>query len=224
MAVSTPNLTIVVTQNSGCSGISLYDATGLYNAGTNPGGYNLPSGPDINDITTVTITVQYRDFGSTVQYVFTVASTVITDATLSLGGATPTNIFSSLTSTVWPFASTLPFDLTGEYGVTLPTFGDDIYSITYQIEGETDTLEAFDFSTIFNLPVTCNTQCCADKKWAAIDPTCDCSSDKYDQVSYIQSLIYQVMSVKSTGDLTASLAALREAKTKCELTDCGCGC
>jgi len=224
MSVTTPNLSIVASLNSGCAGISVYDATGTYNALSNPGGYGLPLGPAVNDVTTVTITLNYRDFGTTLVYVFTVASGVITACTLSLGGATPVDIFTALTSTVWPFAEELPFDLTADYGVEIPTFVDDIYSVTYQIEGDTVAPEAFDFSTLANLPVTCNTQLCADKKWASIDATCECKSEKYNEVMYIQSLIYQTISATTIGDLTGALAALGQAKQKCDTTDCGCGC
>ncbi len=221
MPVSPLGLSIVVTENSGCSGLTLTDTTGVYGTDGNVTGYGVSGGPAVNDVVTVTVTLNYRSFGSTIVYVFTVASGTITAATLSLGGATPVDIFDNLPDTAWPFDSDHPFDLTADYGVTLPTFGDDIYLITYQIEGSVG-LDDFDFSTIYNLPVTCALQCCADKRWADIDPTCGCSDTAMQSAMKLQSLIYMVGGSAAEGKLTAALNALEQAQLICNAEDCGC--
>lgn len=222
MAVSQPNLKIQ-TILSGCIGLQLVDNTGVYNATTNPFGYGLPTGPAINDITQLNITLTYNSLGTTAAYIFTIASGTITAATLSLGGVTAVNIFANLTSTVWPFTTSNPFDLTSvNYGVVMPQFNDEAFQINYEIIGFIDP-DDFDFTSISYLPVGCNLRCCINKKWQEMDPNCDCSSDKMYEANYLESLYNKFYWACDAGNLTEALTALREGQAKCGLKG-GCRC
>lgn len=223
MAVTQPNLTIELTQNSGCSGISLADITGVYGVDGNTDGYGLPGGPDINDVSLVTVKLTYNSLASYITYYFTVVNGTITACTLGIQGDTPTSIFGSLTSTVWPFATTLPFDLTGDYGVTIPTFADEVFTVDYTIEGIV-TAEEFLFGTTRSTTVLCNSRCCLDKKWIAIDPTCSCSNDAMSDAMLGESLYNKTVWSAQYNDLTGALEALNSLRRLCDENCGGCGC
>ena len=137
MAVTAPNFTIILSVDSGCSELNLVDSTGEYSALTNPLGYGLPSGPSTTDVTGCEIVVTLNTLGTTLTYDFTIASGVVAAATLAIGSGTPTSILSSLTSTAWPFIVDVnPFNLVGDYGVTIPEFTDEIFKVEYNITEE----------------------------------------------------------------------------------------
>lgn len=222
MAVSQPDLKIETTILSGCTGLQLVDNTGVY-SDSNYFGYGLPDGPTINDVTQLKITLKYNSIGTDAAYVFTINDGTITAATLSLGGVTPVNILSSLTSLIWPFTLTNPFNLTAStYGITMPNFADEVFQINYEILGTVDP-DDFDFTSITYLPVGCNLRCCINKKWQEIDPNCDCSSDKIRQANYLEALYNQFYWACDAGNLTEALTALREGQSKCGVKG-GCGC
>lgn len=214
-----PDFNIEITTLQGCTGLQLIDATGFYPE--KPFGYDAPTGVEIEDVTSVTITLYYSSMSTSTIYVFTLNDGEITAATLSLGGVSPVNIFGSLTTFEWPFTSENPFELTKNYGVTLPEFADDVYKITYTVASTGDDYE---FSSVVYYPVGCNIKCCIDKKWQAIDPSCSCCSDKMNKALYLESLYNQFYYSCVAGNLTQALQALREAKRECGQTTGGCGC
>lgn len=222
MAVSSPNLTIDLYKNDSCTALLLADITGIVGVNGNVDGY----GPDtvlVNDVTGVIITLLYNSLQTPVTYTFTIANGVITACTLSISGGTPANIFAQLTSTVWPFAATLPFDLFGDYNVNTPTFQDDVYSATYVISG-THNAEAFEFTAVKNKAVTCNAQYCIDQKFTELDWDCECSTDASKEALLGQALINQVHASVVLGDLSTSLASLSKVQSLCNTTTGGCGC
>jgi hypothetical protein len=224
MAVTQPNLTIGLTVDSGCSELNLTDDTGQYDAITNPYGYGLVGGPDEADITGCEIVVTYNTLGTYTTFDFTIASGVITAATLAVGSATPTNILAELDSTAWPFITDVnPLNLVGEYGVTIPEFTDEIFKVTYNITGEIAGPEAFDFTTTAYEPVVCNSRCCVDRKFQEIDVNCACSDDKITEALYGETLIKQVEIASEQGDSTAALQALEQLRLLCG-SEGGCGC
>jgi len=224
MAVTPPNLTIDLSVDSDCSELNLSDITGEYDALTNPLGYGLPGGPDEADITGCEIVVTLNTLGTTLTYDFTIAAGVISAATLAIGSGTPASILTSLSSTAWPFITAVnPFNLVGDYGVTIPEFTDEIFKVEYNITGEIAGPESFDFTTTAYEPVICNSQCCIDKRFQAIDVNCACSDDKITEALYGQTLIYQVEIASEQGDLTAALQALEQLRVLCG-TEGGCGC
>ncbi len=214
MAVSQPNLTIALTENTGCSGISLADTTDDYGVGSNP---------SVNDVDTVTIDVEFGSLETTIEYIFTVSSGTITACTLSIAGDTPTSIFSSLPSTVWPFTTTTPFDLTADYGVTLPTFADDVFTVDYTIEG-TSGGDDFSYTVTEGTTVLCNSRCCLDKLWIAIDPNCSCSNEAMSEAMLGESLYNKVVYSAQYNDITSALAALTSLQRLCNSNCGGCGC
>lgn len=220
MAVSQPNVTIELTVNTGCSGLSLTDVTGLYDDPDNTGGYGLPSGPGVNDVVTVTVILSYNSLSNDVTYVFTVSSGTITAATLAISSGTPVSILTELPSTVWPFTD--PFDLTDGYGITLPDFEDDVYSVSYTIEGTVSAV-AFEFEAVANILVECQTRCCIDKKWLNLDPDC-CCENLCDTKAFLgEALLKKATYSAQYGDLNGAVLALNKAKALCNTLDCRCG-
>lgn len=215
--VTEPTLDIDITIQDGCLGLTLNDSTGLYP--TKSGGYGLPSGPAVNSVETVTITNTYSSLGSDVVYTFLVTNGTITVATISVGGGSPTTITSSLDSTVWPFVD---FDMNKDYGLTLPTFEDDIYSIQYKIAGFVG-LDAFEFSVTEVVPVECQATCCRDKKFIDLELNCSCTdNDTVLDALFLDALIKQAFYDSGYGYQAEAAAALNKAKTIC--ADSGCGC
>jgi len=223
MAVNPPDLSIDVSVNSGCTELNLYDSTGTYNATTNPLGYGLPGGPGTADVTGCEIVVTYSSLGTYITYDLTVASRVITAATLAIGSGTPTNILAELPSTDWPSESTELFNLVGDYGVTLPTFTNEVFKVEYNITGEIAGPESFDFTTTAYEPVICAARCCVNRMFLEIDPSCACSDDKIKKALYGESLISQVEIASEQGDLTAALQAMEQLRLLCD-QEGGCGC
>lgn len=222
MAVSPPVLSISLTRNSTCTSLLLADTTGEYGVDGNTTGYGLPSGPSINDITTVTIVVTYNSLPTTLTYVFTITSGVISTCTLQIASGTPVSITSNLTNTAWPFTASDTFDLFDDYGVTIPAFTDDIYTVSYKIEGTTP--DVFDFETEDTSVVLCASQLCVNQRFASLDWSCECSSTKAKQAMQGQSLIYQVSSSVALGDLSVALSSLEDLKRLCDTSAGGCGC
>lgn len=222
MSLSPPVLTIQLDTTSDCTTINLADITGEYGVDGNTTGYGLPNGPAVNDVTTVTIVVTYNSFVSTLTYVFTIASGVITACTLSLNSATAVVITANLTNTAWPFTTGTPFNLFDNYGVEIPTFTDDIYTVSYEIEGTSP--EVFDFTTQEDEVVVCASQLCINQKFADLDWCCECSSDKAKKAMLGQSYINQVVSSVALGDLTSAVNALRKVTALCGTASGGCGC
>lgn len=222
MAVSQPDLKPQTSIITGCTGLQFIDNTGIYGL-SNLFGYDLPTGPAVNDVITVKLTVTLNTLGTNLAYVFIIASGVITAATLSLGGVTPVNIFTALDSTTWPFTDINPFLLTKNYGVTIPDFADDVVKIDYEIIGLVVS-DPFDFTSTQYLPVGCNLRCCINKKWQAIDPNCECCDNKTKSVMYLESLYNQFYFGCLAGSLTEALQALTEAQKYCDKLRGGCGC
>lgn len=222
MAVSSPNLTIDLTVNDSCSSLLLADLTGVVGVNGNLDGYGSDS-VLVNDVTSLVVILTFNKLASNITYTFTLLNGAITACTLTIASGTPADIFAQLTSTVWPFASTLPFNLFGDYGVTLPTFADDIYSASYDITGE-HSAEAFTFTAIDNEPVVCNNQYCIDQKFTELDWSCECAAKNSKEALLGQAMINSVVSATRLGNLTAALNSLRNVTTLCENTTAGCGC
>lgn len=226
MAVSSPNLTISLTKNSTCTSIILEDVTGEYGVDGNTDGYNVSGGPTHDDVTDLTIVVTYNSLPTTITYAFTVLNHVITAATLQIASGTPVDILAELPAgnLSFPFESNNPFDLFADYGVAIPEFTDDIYTVSYQIEGEITGPEAFDFSTEESLAVLCASQLCVNQKFSELDWSCECASKKSQQALLGQSYINQIGASVALGDLSVGLSALQQLNRLCETSVGGCGC
>lgn len=213
MALTRIALAIQLTTSSTCSTITLKDTTADY------GGAGKIT---INSVNSVIIKVNLSG-GSYMLYTFTVSSGTITAATLSLSGATATNILSHLTSTVWPFVAT-QFDLWGSYGVTLPTFADGVVGVEYTVAGldPNDGTTPFSYTTSSSVLVFCDACCCLQKLFLAIDPDCPCSEESICNAltadAYLQAAKYNVQ----VGNNTRAQTALDKATSLCSggCSDC----
>jgi hypothetical protein len=225
MAVSPLNLTISLTATSDCSSILLQDISGVVGTSGNTDGYDISGGPAHDDVTSLTIVVTYNSLPTTITYVFTLVNHAVTACTLQIASGTPADIFAELdpSNLIFPFEAANPFSLFADYGVAIPEFTDDIYTVSYQIEGLV-SLEAFDFTTEESLAVLCASQLCVNQRFAAIDWSCECASTKTQQAMRGQALINQVGASVALGDLDIGVSALTELNRLCETTVGGCGC
>jgi hypothetical protein len=225
MAVSPLNLTIELTKSSDCTTIYLTDVTGVVGTDGNTDGYDISGGPAHDDVTSLTIVVTYNNFPTTLTYVFTLVNHAVTDCTLAIASGTPANIFAELdpSNLVFPFEASNPFSLFADYGVDIPTFTDDIYTVSYTIEGEVSA-EAFSFTTEESLAILCAYQLCVNQKFAEIDWNCECASKKSQQALLGQAYINQVGASVALGDLSVGLSALGKLALLCQVSDGGCGC
>lgn len=216
--MNSPDVKIGLFLNDARNSYFLEDLTGLYSP-TNTGGYGLPGGPGVNDITGLTITLNYTQLGTNLVYVFTIADGTITDATMALGGSTPTNIISVLPSTVWPFTSANRFELTGDYGVTLPSLSDQVYEVTYEITGEYLTVP-FDFSAQTVDLYDVNTVCCASTKAIQLNIN---DIDKENRILKVYGWLITAHSAVENDLIDKANNYINRAATLCsDLQSCGC--
>lgn len=226
MALERVNLSIDFDPNSTCDGLTFQDTTGSYNAVSNPEGYGLPNGIVVNDITAAEITLEYESESADITYAFTVASGVVTAATLSVAGATAVNILSELASTTFPFTSANPFDLAGDYGVTIPEQNDGLYQVVYTISGTSTgggalPSQTFSYTTSIEQLITCATNCCISKMEADLDPNCGCHSEAFDKAVRARAYLNMAISAAEYGKTDEAKEALTKASSMCEG---GCGC
>lgn len=226
MAVSSPNLTISLTKNFTCTSVLLEDVTGEEGVDGNTDGYGVSGGPTHDDVTELVIVVTYNSLPTTITYTFTIAGHLISLCTLAIASGTPVDITAELPAENlnFPFIANNPFDLFADYGVSIPDFIDDVYTVSYQITGAITGPEAFDFTTESILPTLCSSQLCVNQKFADIDWGCECASEKAKTAMLGQAYINQVGSSVALGDLTTALSALAKLRTLCASTDGGCGC
>lgn len=217
MPLTRVGLSCTLTTDTTCTTLTFNDTTGTYNASTNPLGYGLPGGIESSDVTSVNLTVRFETAGIYLTYLFTVASDVITAATLSLNGATAVDITSELLSTVFPIVS---FDVLGDYGVNLPTLEDGVYSAEYTIEGIVVDVP-FNYTTSEQIVTDCNVCCCNNKQFLNVDPNCEDFEDKLEDAMIVLGWIQVAKSNAEYGNIEAAVSALNKAA---ELCDCGCGC
>ncbi len=222
MALATLGLSVTLNVNDACDSLTLVDATGAYNAVTNPTGYGQAGGVLVNSVTKLTAVLNYETAGTYITYVFTILNGAITAATLAIETATPTSIFSALTSTVFPF-TTIPFDLGKNWGVTIPEIADGVYSVDYTIEGS--ALDSLDVSTAFSLTtsqqvvIRCDVCLCNAKQFLNIDIDCPCSDESLNAAMRVFGYIQISIQAAEYGNITASVDALNKA-----IAVCSCEC
>jgi len=217
-AVILPDLQISLAANSDCSGILLNDITGEYPDA--PNGYGLPGGADINDVTDVVITATFSLLGTALVYTFEVTNGEITAATLAIGGGTPTDILSALPSTVFPFVD---FDiLSSDYGVTMPTFTDDVVEVEYAVSG--DGSNTFSGTVAKTTTITCNAECCLDQKAIDLELNCSCKDNAAVlDTCFLNALILQAEASARKRYTERAAAALQKATNICaDSGNCGC--
>jgi hypothetical protein len=226
MALERVGLSISTTNNSTCNGLTFEDTTGTYNVTSNPDGYGLPEGIVSNDITSATIVLTNQSDNTYITFVFTVSSGTITAATLSVQGGTATSILSELSSTVFPFVTANAFDMSADYGVTVPEITDGLYQTEYTVSGTSTgggalPSQTFSYTTSIQELVYCATKCCITKMFANIDPNCGCAADAIVKANRADGYLKIAISAAEYGKIDEAVAALNKAT---ELCDCGCGC
>ena len=223
MALNRVGLSIEIAKNDKCDALYLEDTTGEYNITTNPLGYGLPSGIASNDVTEVIVVLRYSTLGTYITYNFTVALGVIQTATLAIEDGTPVDIYSELPSQVWPFDSDDQFELTGDYGVTLPELEDGVFQVEYTISGSSgNPTEEFSYTASEQFVLDCETACCIDKMYADLDPNCGCSDEKQKKADEAYTWLQVARASAELGDTNKAVTALIKAKSIC---DCNCkGC
>lgn len=224
MALTTLGLSVDLNVNDTCDSLTIEDTTGLYNAVTNPLGYNQTGGVTINSVVNVAVILNYETQGLYITYIFTVSSGTITAATLGIQGGTPVSIFTELTSTVFPF-TTIPFDLGADYGVTIPEITDGVYSVNYIIAGAANDSQAvsteYSLTTSMQIVDRCDVCICNAKQFLNIDPNCACSDGSLNLAMRTFGYIQASIQAAEYGNVTASVDALNKA---IELCDCSCDC
>lgn len=222
MALVPIDLKIYLSLSDDCTKLWLEDTTGQYSS-TNLNGYGVPGGATSNSVDTVTVTLNYTQLSSSSIFIFTVASGVITAATLSFAGSSPISILSELDSTVWPFGPSNNLDLVKDYGVSIPNFDDMVYSVEYEVEG-TYTGQDFDYTTEDDILVSCATCCCISKAlitddMSLVNPT------ELSMPMIASGYLMTSEAATEDGLIDKANTYLIRAKAICDgLAACSCGC
>lgn len=205
-------LQIVYTDDAG-ENLYMQDATGSYSA-SNPGGYGAPNATSAS-MTSSSIVVNIN--GVAVTYSFTLASNVVTAATVTLGSGTPIDILADLDSTVWPFVDANPFNITPSYwDDSLPTLEDVNYNVRYTVSNGTPV------STTDNYMYTFNTACCISQSLTQAN-----MNDREGLVNKLIPFAYMLVAQynSAAGSITAANAAINKAYSLCNNDSVsGCGC
>lgn len=220
MAVTRVDLSVTLATNDACTNITLTDTTGLYSA-TNLLGYGVPSGPATTNLTSLSIKLTYSSIGTYITYNFIISSGTITSATLAMGTGTATSILSSLSTTNWYNLMSAGFDLSADYGVTIPSTEDGVYEAEYTIAGSVSGT-SFAFTTSCQILNACSACECISRKFMDIDPSCtSCFEPKMILAmtgdAYLKTAGYAV----NVGDLDKAVDALTKAQDICS---CTCNC
>ena len=205
-----PVMNIDIEVNDTCDGLLFTDET-TYSAGT-----ILSS-----TVTSVILRLDYSTLGTFLYYTFTISNNVITAARLRVAstgsdGAAGTDILAELASTVFPLVD---FDLSADYGVTIPDVEDGIYYTTYTIAGNSGG--AYSYNTTEQDIIACSACCCISKMFQEIDPNACCDDKKWMTAMRAASYLSAARYATQGGFVDNAVTALNKAQEVC---DDGCGC
>lgn len=216
-------LACTITVSDDGTELNFIDTTGTYSA-TNTDGYGLPGGIASSNVTSFTLVQTWASLEQSITYTFTVGNNTISAATLTDLSGTAYNIFSQLTSTVFPFVAANPFNLVTEWtnsGIEVPAFDDGVYQLDYTITG-TLSAEIFSYTTSgYTLRIS-DVCCCLNKMAIEIDPDCLCSSDKL--MGYLRADAYLSIAsnAASVGQTDNAVTLVNKAQEICDNEDCNC--
>lgn len=172
------DLTGSLCVEEGCTKLKFSDVTGflvtLCNDEYNALGYGLSGGIALDDVTEAVLNVYFPNMTTPITFTFTIASHVITACTLTDQNGVVTTITTDLDSTVFPLYN---FDITKDYGVTIPTLSDGIIKWDYTISG-LHSGETFYYTTSDESLSDCKLNCCIENKYLNMDVNCGCFEDK----------------------------------------------
>lgn len=159
-----------VEPQDGCRGFEFNDSTGVYNATTNPGGYNTPN-PDSTIVNLATINFYAPNSTIPYSFVFEIETGNIASVILTAPDGTETTVTSSFTDYSFPFEDML-FDETLFGFEENDSVTDGVWTVEYLIETE----EQDSFNTTTYPLVTCTACCCITKMFVNLTD-CGCSDD-----------------------------------------------
>lgn len=172
------DLTGSICVEEGCTKLKFSDVTGFLvsacNDEYNKLGYGLTGGIALDDVTSAQLNVYFPSMATPITFDFIIASHVITSATLTDLNGVVTDITSLLESTVFPLTN---FDITLDYGVTIPKLSDGIIKWDYTISGLSGGL-SFSYTTSDEALSDCELNCCIENKYLEMDVNCGCFEDK----------------------------------------------
>ncbi len=191
------------------------DETNLYSP-DNLLGYNAPGGVAINTINEVVITFTYTQLDADLIYTFTVLNAEIIACTCQFAEGSITNIFSELTSTVWPFTSANRFEITKDYGVIIPALDDMVYECSYTISDDST-----DYTNVIQDLMDVATNCCLSKLSTLAD-----INDVDSNTPAIKGFGYLLTAHNASilGNTDQANSYINKAKSICADADCNCGC
>ena len=209
--------------SSGCSVLKFSDISGFLvttcNDEYNLLGYGLADGITLNQVTQAVLNVYFPSITTPITFTFTIATHVITNATLPDLDGTITDITSLLESTVFPLTN---FDITLDYGVTLPTLADGITKWDYTISGLDADLETFEYTTSDEALITCSADCCVENSYLEIDTNCGCFDAKIKKIITSEVLLQGAKYAMNVGQDSKAEDMLAKAKEICDsnCSDC----
>ena len=217
------DLTGQLCVEDGCKTLKFSDVTGflvtLCNDEYNLSGYGLTGGIDLDDVSQAVLNVYFPSISTPITFTFTIVDHVITNATLTdLEGVT-TDITSLLESTVFPLTN---FDITLDYGVTLPELADGIVKWDYTITGLDADDETFSYTTSDEALVSCNTNCCVEKSYLEMDTNCGCFDSKLKNIITSEVFLQGAKYAMNVGQDSKAQGMLDKATDICQsnCSDC----
>lgn len=216
MVTARVDLTGQLCVEDGCKTLKFSDSTGFLvttcNDEYNELGYGLTGGIALNDVTQAVLNVYFTSITTPITFTFTIATHVITNATLTDLNGTITDITSLLESTVFPLTN---FDITLDYGVTLPTLADGITKWNYTISGLDADLETFEYTTSDEALITCSADCCVENSYLEIDTNCGCFDAKIKKIITSEVLLQGAKYAMNVGQDSKAEDMLAKAKEIC---------
>jgi hypothetical protein len=208
-----------------CDGksFSFTDATGDYDATTNPGGYG---NPNISSSYVEQAFIGVYQYKATVPYLFTftISTNVVTDATVTAPDGTVTNIFSDITDDAFPFTGSSAFTMLNTYlGYSEDQkIQDMVWTFSYEIKGSyvSGITHTFDTATTCDYLVSCNTECCVKKMFVNLGCAC-CDDGKL--MSALKAKA-ELQSAKYSAEVGQYCAAQNSITKAASLCGCNCGC
>ena len=218
MALTRLDLSAQICVEDSCTKLLFSDTTGSVDAAcaadVNILGYGLVGGIESADVEGAVINVYYPLMTNSVKFTFTIVSNAITDATITDLNNVTTNIFSLLTSTVFPFVD---FDISADYGVTVPEVTDGLYTWDYTINGTNP--EEFTYTTSGGFTSDCTVDCCIEKSYLEMDSNCGCFEDKVKGIIRSEVFLWASRYAINVGQDSKADNFLTKAKESCE-TNC----
>ena len=209
--MAAPDILPRVVANDECDGLEFTDST-------------VYSGSDISSslVTTATVRLNYSSLDTYIEYVFTVSSNVITAVTLQAteNPADATNISSYIGDGISNVFPLVDFDLSGDYGVTIPTVQDGVYYTSYRVQGISEG-ESFDYSGTEEIINACAVCCCISTLFAELED-CGCDDKSWMKAMRAQAYLNAAHFSAAVGNNDNAVAALNLATEICS-GNCGCG-